>query len=164
MFTRLLDWTTNPLAALWFTVEKDPKLAVDGVVWVFSPSANDVMSNEDQESTDPWNIRRTKVFRPTHIAPRIAAQAGWFTVHCRTRSDTWTPLEKNANYKQALSKLVIPGDGFDDMRRELTRCGVHEASMYGDLDGLCRQISRTTLHPPPSSKKLARSFLAKRSD
>ena len=59
MATRLLDWTLNPLAALWFAVRKAPakdnedKL-LDGVVWIFCPD-NECNSIVSRGSAFPKN-------------------------------------------------------------------------------------------------------------
>ncbi len=57
--TRLLDWTLNPLAALWFTVRRPSEKDSPGVVWVFVPDEEDFISPGDV----PFDGPRTKVFK-----------------------------------------------------------------------------------------------------
>ena len=146
MATRLLDWTSNPLAALWFAVERPAatqcppkKDKPSAVVWVFDPAKKDYV---DQSSTDsPFTGERTKVFRPKHIDRRIIAQSGWFTVHKYILGKkNFVPLERQARYRSALTKVVIPPECFCDIRYDLDRCGVNAASMLTDLSGLCRHV------------------------
>ncbi len=147
MATRLLDWTTNPLAALWFAIEQPArekcpknKPKEPAVVWTFDASPNDYVS--DTSKGDPFSGVRTKVFRPRHIASRIRAQSGWFTVHkfMPNNRRAFIPLNSQSRYKKALMKIVIPPDKFSPIRYELDRCGLNGASMLTDLAGLCRHI------------------------
>jgi hypothetical protein len=146
MATRLLDWTTNPLAALWFAVEKPAeaqsaakRVKPHAVVWVFVPRARDYIDQSSSES--PFSGERTRVFRPKHIARRIIAQSGWFTVHKYIKSTkNFVPLEQQSQYKSALTKIIVPADCFYDIRYDLDRCGVNAASMLTDLVGLCNYI------------------------
>ncbi|MFN7505866.1 MAG: FRG domain-containing protein [Limnobacter sp.] len=137
MATRLLDWSTNPLAALWFAVEQPARKNQDAVIWVFTPSQDDHVANPD--SSSPFNSDRTRVFMPKHINRRIVAQHGWFTVHYIRKTDSkFVPLEKNERYTKSLMKLRIPAQSFPSIRTELDRCGINAATLYGDLVGLCR--------------------------
>ena len=141
MATRLLDWTLNPLAALWFAVNRPPvkkngKLQ-PSVVWVLVPKPTDYAFR----STNPFTINRTKIFRPKHIAARLVTQAGWFTVHKFMKTlDRFVPLEKNKAYSSKLTKLRIPPDSFVGMRFELDRFNVNSATLFPDIDGLCAHI------------------------
>lgn len=145
MATRLLDWTQNPLTALWFAVEKPPEKdkngkELDGVIWVFKPQDKDFVSPEDLEN-DPYNLSRTKVFRPNHITKRITNQAGWFTVHkFISKSGRFIRLETNKSYKKTLTKLIIPASSFATMRFFLDKCNINASSLFADLDGICRHI------------------------
>jgi hypothetical protein len=146
MATRLLDWTSNPLAALWFAVEKPPSNPCSpkqhkspGVVWAFVPTKNDYV--EALPGTSPFSGGRTRVFRPKHIARRIIAQSGWFTVHKYIEDKKkFIPLDQQPHYAKALTKIVISPDDFCDIRYDLDRCGVNAASMLTDVAGLCRHI------------------------
>lgn len=143
--TRLLDWSTNALVALWFAVEKPPLkdakgVAKDGAVWIFLLEANDYA--DVQNDTNPFTGRLTQVFRPRHHAPRIVAQSGWFTAHkYMVERNLFIPLESNNRYKSRLQKLVVPAVLFPVIRKELNRCGINAASLFGDLDGLTKQLT-----------------------
>ena len=138
MATRLLDWTLNPLVALWFAVEKPPEKGQNGVVWVFKPAEAD---NVVDESDDPFAGKRTRVFTPSHVSARIRAQSGCFTVHkYLDASRGFSPLDRIKIYRKRLTKLIIPADSFCDLRFGLDRCGFNQFSIYPDIDGLCRHI------------------------
>jgi len=137
MATRLLDWSTNPLAALWFAVEKPAKADLDAVVWVFTPSKEDHVESPD--SSSPFDSDFTRVFMPKHINRGIVSQHGWFTVHTIRKSDSnFVSLEMNTRYKTRLMKLRVPAKCFASIRAELDRCGINAATLFGDLVGLCR--------------------------
>lgn len=75
MATRLLDWSTNPLVALWFAcIGKDKN--EDGHFY-FYRSYQDAFFNPIID-LDPFNLAYTKVFRPNFNNPRLIAQHGWF--------------------------------------------------------------------------------------
>lgn len=140
MATRLLDWTKNPLSALWFAVRKPVKRRNQkGVVWVFPVKREDVVGTKDKfEFFEP---DRTMVFQPAHITKRIVAQDGWFTIHKYMENRrAFIPFEKLRNYRRFLTKLVIPSEFFYDINMQLDKCGVNPASQFPDLDGLCEHI------------------------
>jgi len=139
MATRLLDWTANPMAALWFAVEKPALNQGPGVVWIFDTENTDYADPDGGE--DPFSGHQTRLFRPRHITPRIIAQMGWFTVHKYLGSEKrFLPLERNKVYKKRLSKLFITTANFPVIRRELNRLGFNAANLFADLDGLCRHL------------------------
>src|SRR5262249_51870066 len=77
--TRLLDWTSNAMAGLWFVVRKAPEDRKPGVVWVLKPENEDFISGQLRKK--PFEAPSTRVFRPQHINRRLVAQAGYFTLH-----------------------------------------------------------------------------------
>ncbi len=143
MATRLLDWTLNPLVALWFAVNRPPQkkngMSRDAVVWMLAPSLADFASASTK--TDPFTIGRTRIYRPKHMASRLVSQAGWFTVHMFKKKDKrFIPLEKNRAYAAKLTKLRIPSESFSRMRHDLDRFNVNRSSLFPDVDGLCSHI------------------------
>lgn len=141
MATRLLDWTSNPLAALWFTVRQPPQKEKPGVVWVFQAKEENYAQPTHESS--PFDGKRTQIFRPSHLSKRIVVQSGWFTVHRYIDEKRgFIPLEINNIYRDSLAKLTIPSKSFASMRASLRRCGVNHAALFPDLDGLCLEIER----------------------
>lgn len=150
--TRLLDWTTNALIALWFALERPPIKGQNGAVWIFFGEPADYA--DDRVIADPFSIDKTLIYRPRHFTSRIAAQSGWFTAHrLMPGKNVFTPLEQNKEYKERLVKLIIPGGAFCILREDLNRCGINSASVFADLDGLSRQIT-WEFSPPADEEQL----------
>ena len=143
MATRLLDWTENPLAALWFAVRRAGRSDRPGVVYVFHPEDRDILDAEAlrAQPAGPHEGKRTQVYRPNMVTQRLVAQSGWFTVHKYIDGEKrFVPLEKHKVYKHALFKLLVPHQHFGDIRFFLDRLGVNQASLFPDLDGLSNYV------------------------
>jgi hypothetical protein len=142
--TRLLDWTGNPLFALWFAVYKDlsseRKNTEFGTFWVLDVQPEHLIPIDERDQ-DVWNLKRTRVFRPSHINQRIVAQDGWFTVHWYIESkDKFVPLELQSNFKEYLHKALIPQKAFNGLRGELARLGIRNHVLFPDLSTLSEDI------------------------
>jgi hypothetical protein len=130
--TRLLDWTHNPLVALYFAVAREQAHKEGAVVYVCRPGRS---LNPEAES--PFAITTVRKFSPPHMAPRIAMQSGIFTVH----------PEPELVYKpEHLVTLRIPGDARKVMRRALYDYGVTAATLYPGLDGLAEELKSAVVH------------------
>jgi FRG domain len=140
--TRLLDWTYNSLAALWFAVrepapKKENSEELDnGVVWVLCGRVRDILV--DTQNSGPLdNQPHTLIFRPKTISRRIATQSAVFTVHKLMHGEKFVALNRNPLYEKKLIKIIIPPTAFPKLRAELNTHGTNAASLFPDLDGLC---------------------------
>lgn len=76
--TRLLDWTYNPLIALFFAIENDRKS--DACVYAGMPSAR-IPISEFAKWKSPFNINILAGLNPNLKHVRYQNQNGLFTVH-----------------------------------------------------------------------------------
>lgn len=135
MKTRLLDWTSNPLAALFFACNDWKK----GDVYVYALDANRYLK-EPQKG--PFDTGRTQVIRPKLNNPRIIAQHGWFTAHKYSKSSKkFVPLEKNNEILESVQEIKIPEDTREKLLKSLDRHGVSSRTLFPDLEGLCKYIN-----------------------
>jgi hypothetical protein len=136
--TRLLDWTGNPLFALWFAVRKRPE-GEFGAFWVLQASANHLLPLDVHD--DVYELRRTYLFRPAHITSRIVAQDGWFTLHWYIEAqDKFVPLEKQPRFSKHLTKYLIPESAFQRLRNGLGRLGISDSVLFPDLTNLSKGL------------------------
>ena len=127
MQTRLLDWTENPLVALYFTCEKE--FEDDGRVYRIS----DVPTLNSSIYSNPFAVPQDFVIRPPHILPRIAAQSALFTVS----SNPVKPLEFGDSYH----KIIIQASQKKYILSELDRYGINSATLFPGLDGISKKLS-----------------------
>lgn len=140
MATRLLDWTENPLIALWFSMAGKPegRHSDYSVVWGFNVPAEDIVAST--ERIDPFQEGTTKVFKPNHITKRISAQFGWFTIHRYNEERKFVAFEKHKSYSERLFKIKVNSECFSECKRRLHNFGINSASMYPDIDGLAKHV------------------------
>lgn len=138
--TRLLDWTENPLVALYFAFD-DSRFGAQGsgVLWILRVPKSEIVLPSN--TTSPFSVESTKIFRPTIVSHRMTAQAGWFSAHKFVRSKQgFLPLERNKTYKESLARLEIRLSA-GEVLNYLTRVGISPVSLFPDLDGLCRHLN-----------------------
>lgn len=135
--TRLLDWSLNPLVALWFAVSKSIEQKDWGIVWSLSYLENDIYDPQKHSIFDT----RTRIHFPRAIDNRIISQSAAFTIQAYSKSKhAFIPLDYNRIYKTKLTAFCIPKNSFSTIRFELDQLGVNASFIYPDLYGVCKNL------------------------
>ena len=163
--TRLLDWTDNPLIALFFAVEKN-YLHRDAAVWVIDPwwlnKANKEVRKRKIEGPmlpdweeaslylrnleDAFAGKRVRMkfpaaIEPPHIDRRLAVQGSRFLIF-GTRKDLTQQDELLSGADTRLIKMLIPVRSIPIIRGELENCGITVGTVFPDLIALGEDIKR----------------------
>lgn len=144
--TRLLDWTTNPLVALYFAVENILSGGDDekhfGVVWALKVRDIDFLTPE--HAGEPETIRRWIMINPPPVTHRIVRQSGKFSYH-PPGDDRFIDMEVRRYPDEQLVKIVLRRkDGSNpafEIRQHLGIMNVHHASLFPDVDAVARFIN-----------------------
>lgn len=124
--TRLLDWTYNPLIALYFACCSE--MNKDGVVYqsypfshmVYDPAKHDVLAFGD-----------FTFLVPNLTDVRYKNQNGLFVLYPEPWRDNFTYLS---------AKFIIPAASKANIMNKLSKIGVNQAFIMPSLDSLCKDI------------------------
>ena len=149
--TRLLDWTTNPLIAIWFACQGNQSIAnQDRVVWGYGIYEEEVSKINPK---NPFSSNLIRFFKPNNIDQRISAQDSWFSIHPiqvvngvldKQRGDGLPhfnkieTFENNSNFYFA--KFHINEDLVGEILEKLNLIGINYRTLFPSLEGLCNQI------------------------
>jgi hypothetical protein len=156
--TRLLDWTTNPLAGLFFSVnqndDKDGELFVMDAKKVITPAPSpepkdyprNIMSMRHPYVRDairiafwdqPRDVNRPKLIlpvRPDAIPGRISQQSSCFTLH--------TSAQQDLTQNDTLESYIVPKGRKPELLEELRRLNITWFTVFCDLDSLSKELKQ----------------------
>lgn len=146
--TRLIDWTSNPLIALWFSFERMKTNTNDRAVWGL---VVDEMNLVDFSKDKLFHGRFLKVFEPPRKDPRIIAQNAWFSIQNMQlignqggdglpKFNQYNIMNQMEGFKYHLIKMVFPNTSRADILTELDRNGINHSTVFPDLTGDCKRI------------------------
>ena len=151
--TRLLDWTMNPLVAIFFAVNELSQS--DGAFFAFRapwmngrPASNEIpqgvisVRHEFIERAFDGILGKREPLDPPAILPvnpeqtmqRMVQQQGTFTLH----SPSQEIME--LSIPEIVTKYRVPKQQKAQLLRHLRRMGVDYFSVYHDLDNLAREL------------------------
>jgi FRG domain len=163
MRTRLLDWSNNALAGLYFAVsshdDKDGELFMMDAYQLGPKQKGKYDNNKTQydfegiaDTRHPvfqealhvifwWdNVKKFPAFispvRPDFFDRRITLQRGCFTFHVPGREVL------TASENDTLVSFLIPKKSKPDIRKELAILGIDAFSIYGDMEHLSERLKQ----------------------
>lgn len=133
--TRLLDWSTNPLVALFFAVEEERYWVRPGAVHVTNADRKKMftVTSLGIKNLNPplyeYNATEVGFFIPPDLDQRVTVQGSVFSV----RHDPNNPIGTN-------SYLTVMANTKKSIFTELRQMGISRASLVPDMTGVAKAL------------------------
>ncbi len=162
--TRLLDWSESLAVGLYFAVEDDNYLDVDGSLFCLLPSLlnknelnrDSLFLAEEKEvakiTRDAFNYDRKESTNILSIIPdqfdlRHIVQQTVFTIH--GRSD---PLDTHNYSEQCIYKIKVKKESKKEIREIIKYFGITKSNIFPDLDHLADELKVLRFKQPDEEK------------
>ena len=133
--TRILDWTENPLVALYFAVRTaSTGVQDDGMLYAYRHGAPEM---DIELKTDPFAITEIELIRPPHLDQRVIAQQSIFTAEPIRSVNSGGRADSNLRYWH------VSVNHKQEIKEELAKLGICESSLFPGLESLASEIAES---------------------
>lgn len=124
--TRLLDWTYNPLVAMYFATCSN--FEQDGCIYHSFPSK---IIYQYENGWDPFKIKENMIVIPNQTNIRYRNQNGLFIIYAEPHIE---------NLSSITTQFIIPAKSKKDIQTKLKKIGFTRSFIFPSLDSLCHEI------------------------